>query len=45
MGGEASKAETKEKPKKKCCASPETKRARDECVVTHGADEDGACRE
>jgi cytochrome c oxidase assembly protein subunit 17 len=45
MGGASSKAETKEKPKKICCACPETKRARDECVVAHGADEDGACKE
>jgi cytochrome c oxidase assembly protein subunit 17 len=32
------------KPKKICCACPETKRARDECVVEHGTDEDGKCK-
>eukprot|EP00884_Botryococcus_braunii_P009053 jgi/Botrbrau1/18149/Bobra.53_1s0020.1 len=30
-----------EKPKKKiCCACPDTKRARDECVTLHGPESD-----
>ena len=33
------------KPKKICCACPETKRARDECVVMHGSEDDGKCKE
>lgn len=33
--------ETSTKPKKKiCCACPDTKRLRDECIVEHG---EGAC--
>lgn len=33
------KAEPEQKPKKKiCCACPETKKARDECVTLHGPD-------
>jgi len=31
--------------KKICCACPETKTARDACVVMHGAEEHGKCRE
>lgn len=27
-----------------CCACPETKRARDECVVMHGSEDDGKCK-
>ncbi|CAM8974253.1 unnamed protein product [Rhodiola kirilowii] len=31
--------ETKPKPKKKiCCACPDTKKLRDECIVEHGED-------
>jgi len=34
-----------EKPKKKmCCACPETKRARDECITLNG-EEDSRCQE
>ncbi|KAL6006739.1 hypothetical protein ACLOJK_032233 [Asimina triloba] len=32
-------SESNQKPKKKiCCACPETKRLRDECIVEHGED-------
>ncbi|XP_074299017.1 uncharacterized protein LOC141630023 [Silene latifolia] len=35
------KSEQNEKPKKKiCCACPDTKKLRDECIVEHG---EGAC--
>ena len=51
MGASASKASPSSapigadgKPKKICCACPETKRARDECVVMHGSEDDGKCK-
>ncbi|KAL9232431.1 hypothetical protein vseg_007545 [Gypsophila vaccaria] len=32
-------SETNQKPKKKiCCACPDTKKLRDECIVQHGED-------
>uniref|UniRef100_A0A061S8Z8 Cytochrome c oxidase subunit XVII assembly protein n=1 Tax=Tetraselmis sp. GSL018 TaxID=582737 RepID=A0A061S8Z8_9CHLO len=33
------KSEEKKPTKKICCACPETKKARDECIAEHGADD------
>ncbi|XP_050073890.1 cytochrome c oxidase copper chaperone [Anopheles maculipalpis] len=39
---DASKNATKEKPKcKACCACPETKKARDACIMDHGEEKCG----
>ncbi|KAG0479484.1 hypothetical protein HPP92_010342 [Vanilla planifolia] len=37
QGSVSAREETNKPPKKKiCCACPETKRLRDECIVEHG---------